>query len=254
MSAIEPAALEVERVDEPLIALTMDTDWAPDEVVEEAAQLVRGAGCKLTLFVTNRVAVKADEIAIHPNLTSISEPDTPISALMAMYPSARGIRSHSLVFTERLRPLYERFNLAYDSNAIAYCCSHIQAAPIGRRTLSLPLFFMDRFHMEMCGDAVNRWDVARLPLQSPGLKIFDLHPVHVLLNTPDVPWYERAKAFYQQPDRLRKMTAPGRGTRTFLEDLLSWIGHHRLRTFTMTELHDRFAPPPAADTTHPCAS
>ena len=44
----------------------------------------------------------------------------PIRELKQMYPQARGLRSHSLFFTERFRPLYEEFGMTYDANAIGY--------------------------------------------------------------------------------------------------------------------------------------
>jgi hypothetical protein len=217
----------------------MDTDWAPEEIVRESIELIRSRGCKVTVFCTNPLNVEADELAIHPNFTNLDELEGTVRPLMDAYPEARGLRSHSLFFTERLRPIYETFGLAYDANAINYLCPHLRPSPIARKTISIPLFFMDRFHMEMA-DEPGRWDVASLPLEAPGLKVFDFHPTHLCLNTPDIEWYERSKAHYHDPERLRACAADGQGARTLLLDLLDWIERGGHATYTCAQIEQEY--------------
>jgi len=225
-----------------MIAFTLDTDWAPLELVRGAIDLIHEAGCKVTVFCTDRLEIEADEIAIHPNFTDLSDLAAPIGELKQIYPQARGLRSHALLFTERFRPLYDEFQLSYDANAMQYLAPGIQPTRIARRTVSLPLFFMDRFHMEMAADREDRWCADDLPLKSPGLKIFDFHPIHLFLNTPNVAWYERAKPFYHEPNRLRDYVADGPGARTLLVDLLHAVRSRGLPTLTLSEIERTVRP------------
>ena len=226
-----------------MIALTLDTDWAPVELVRDAVELIRSRGCKVTVFCTDRLDIEADEIALHPNFTDLTDLETPIRALKEIYPEARGLRSHALFFTERFRPLYEQFDIAYDANAMQYLAAESRVTRIARNTVSIPLFFMDRFHMEMDRDAARRWRLDRLPLARPGLKVFDFHPIHLFLNTPSVAWYERAKPHYHNPEQLRQHVAEGPGARRLLIELLDWIGANHRPTYTLSEIARAYESP-----------
>lgn len=222
-----------------MIAITIDTDWAPLELVRSTIELVHSFDCKLTVFCTNPLEISADEIAMHPNFVDANDLQGPVTALCAAYPQARGLRSHSLFFTERLRAVYEQCEISYDSNAIQHLTPGIRWSPIARRTVSLPIYFMDRFHLEVTADEPCKFSTEQFHWDDDGLKVFDFHPIHIALNTPTVDWYERAKIHYHEPERLRDFVAPGPGTRTLLESILTHIQKRRLPTHTMTELAAR---------------
>jgi len=220
-----------------VIAITMDTDWAPEAVVHEAAQYIRSAGCKVTAFCTGTYDVDVDELAIHPNFTELEDLNAPIEKLKALYPDAVGTRSHCLFYTERLRPLYSRHGLTYDSNAIQYQRRRIQPSLLGRDTLSLPVFFMDCFHLELAENRSDCFSTDWIDWDDTGLKIFDFHPVHILLNSHSVAHYEEAKQDYHNPERLARRARDGAGVRSLLHDILEQISIRRLPTYTMREIN-----------------
>jgi hypothetical protein len=225
-----------------MIAITVDTDWAPVEIVQSTIELIKSYGCKVTLFCTNALEAAADEIAIHPHFTDVSDLRAPVRELKRAFPQARGTRSHSLFFTERLRPVYSEYGLVYDSNAIQYLRPQIECSLAARRTVSMPLYFMDRFHLEMASEKSDKFSIDQFHWDDEGLKVFDFHPIHVFLNTSSVEWYERAKHCYHEPSRLRDYVAGGEGVQTLLKETLSYIERNRLHTYTMSEIGAAYYP------------
>ena len=109
------------------IVITMDTDWVPDEVLEYSIEILSSYHIKVTLFMTHRTKIdlSAHEIAIHPHFASLDLEDY-IKKSLNNFPEAKGSRSHSLFFTERLRPLYKKFGIEYQSNVMMYLQKHIR--------------------------------------------------------------------------------------------------------------------------------
>ncbi len=219
-----------------MIAITIDTDWAPPEVIRFTTDLIHSYRCKVTAFVTDNVDVQADEICIHPNFTDINDLNTPISKLKEIFPTADGIRSHSLFFSERLRPYYTLNNIKFDSNSMQYFNLGIRCSMIAKNTLSIPIYFMDRFHLEMASDDPDRFSIEQFNLDVDSLKVFDFHPIHVFLNTDSIESYNRAKEYYHQPKLLRRYINPGKGIMTLLVSMLSYIKDNNIPTYTMSEI------------------
>lgn len=225
-----------------MIAITVDTDWAPLELILDTVGLIRSYGCKLTVFCTNALDVEADEIALHPCFARLDDLNTPIRTLKECFPQARGIRSHALFFTEYLRPLYAKFGIAYDSNVIQYLRPGIECSIIAKQTISIPLYFMDRFHLEIAGEGDHRFSIDQFHWEKDGLKVFDFHPIHVFLNTNSVEFYERAKQYYHEPAKLKDLVNPGQGIRTLLTEVLTFIRNYNLPTYTMSEIEAIYRP------------
>jgi hypothetical protein len=222
-----------------MIALTIDTDWASEELVRQTVEMIHAYGCKVTAFCTDALSTEADEVALHPNFVDL-DLETPIRHLKDVFPNAIGMRSHSLFFTERFRPIYDAQKLIYDSNAIQYLRRGIRCAAISTLTMSIPIYFMDRFHLEMAAAKADRFSVSQFDWDDDGLKVFDFHPIHVAMNTSSVEWYERHKIHYHNLDRLRECVAPGEGICTLLEKLLSYIRAQGMKTYTMSEVESAF--------------
>ena len=129
---------------------------------------------------------------------------------------------------------FER-GLRYDSNL----CLHLQPrlVPLHHATglLRFPVFLEDDVLLARERDRELK---AFLPLlKTPGLKIFNFHPQHVALNTPDVEWYAGVR---HGLDDGRARTYSGRGVRTLLMDLLSAVcDSPGLGVFSLAQLFDR---------------
>src|ERR1017187_7044133 len=94
---------------EPCVALTLDIDWAPDFVIDFAADLLIRRRVKATWFVTHsspavdrlRDHPELFELGIHPNFLPGSSQGKTVAEVLsfcrACVPEARSMRTHALV-------------------------------------------------------------------------------------------------------------------------------------------------------------
>ena len=93
------------------IFLTIDIDWAHDEILLDTIELVEEAGVAATWFVTHETEVLERlrsnpyfELGIHPNFNFLLQGDARnggnagevISNVVQMVPEATSVRSHSM--------------------------------------------------------------------------------------------------------------------------------------------------------------
>ena len=225
----------------PRFAITFDVDWAPDWAILLCADRCAAAGVPATFFVTHdspalvalRRRGRRVELGLHPNFLPGSDHGAdPLSVLRhctALVPEARSLRSHSLVQSTVL------LGLVADHTAITTDVSlllplhdglHATEFPAGqsRRLLRrLPYVWEDDI-MAVWPDW--DWDIGRLP--QSGLCILDFHPIHVALNSASLDAYgavkmalgERKLASLTESE-ARSFAQSGKGSRTFLDDLLA---------------------------------
>src|SRR5471030_1889107 len=83
----------------PQISITIDVEWVPSLVIEEMRSLLDDRNVPATFFCTSEPALKPSrlhEFALHPNFTGLDSWESVLSPLRALYPAARGIRTHCL--------------------------------------------------------------------------------------------------------------------------------------------------------------
>jgi hypothetical protein len=187
--------------------LTLDIDWAPDWMVADAAQALARAGVRATWFATHRSPVLADllserlfEVGVHPNfLPGSSHGEQPAEVMrhvLEFVPGARTVRTHSLLQSERhSQMLVEDFGLRTDCSQLLMDSAHVaphrlRFSPEGPWLTRVPHVFQDNMFMF----AGRPWSVDDPAFHTPGLKVFDFHPVHLALNSPSFDVYARLKA------------------------------------------------------------
>jgi hypothetical protein len=90
-----------------MIALTLDIDWSPDEIVNEVVGVIDDAGVPATLFCTDPGTDRSGqssslasrfgsrhELGLHPNFQYTADYAGVFDRLMKIYPSVKGFRSH----------------------------------------------------------------------------------------------------------------------------------------------------------------
>lgn len=225
-----------------MIILTFDTDWVPEEILKEIILELTKKNIKATVFASNEYKIlknppKNVEVAIHPNFDKGGfEEQT--KSIFEIYPKSIGVRNHSLAFSERLRPIWSDLRLKYASNYAFHLEPNIKPFFIAKDVIEFPVYFMDRFYLEMTEPNTN-FDLTALKLDQPGLKIFDFHPVHLALNTPTLRFYDENKHFYQLPDKLKLAAYKGRGIRTLYSNLLDHIEKNKIETYMLRELTNK---------------
>jgi len=219
-------------------AISFDTDWAPEEVMDHTLKEILPGEIPATFFVTNSYRCLGGhsdkhEIAPHTNPLALTEEALlgELDEKLAHCPTGcLGHRGHSLYWTERLRPIFRQKGIKYDSSTMMYLEGDIRPFKIGHDLVELPLFFMDFFHLECCALAgENPFSIDSLHLETNGLKILDFHPIHLFLNTPNIEFYASVKAHYQHPVELSKQKYNGYGIKNCFEDILNrlvQLGYH----------------------------
>ena len=152
--------------------------------------------------------------------------------LAQMVPEARGVRAHGLLMSTALLVEYGRRGLVYESSYLLEGTPGLTPAVAWNGVVRLPIYWEDDVQM-LHGRAFQLDD---LGLGRPGLKIFNFHPVHVALNSPDLHAYHRLRdhltaagrplveATPEDFERFRTRGVPG--TADLLDELLGWLSHH----------------------------
>jgi hypothetical protein len=152
-------------------------------------------------------------------------------------PEAKGARSHSLFYDSLMIPLYREFGLEYDSSYQLPLTPGLE--PIWKEydVLELPIYFADHFELKT---GATGFDIGRLHLERPGLKVINLHPNMLYLNAVSDRHYMASKAFYHDQERLLESRFSGRGIRSMVMDLLEHVASKRLSTATLGEVNERW--------------
>jgi len=232
----------------PAYCFTTDLDWAPESMVEETLSLFDRYRVPLTPFITHASPAIArryegtavGEVGVHPNFRPGSSHGATESAVvdhvLALWPAAKCFRSHGFVDSSSIAEAFHSRGLQYDSNL----CLYLQPGAMPLQHVSglvrFPVFLEDDdVAAKRNGWSTDRFEVA---LRTPGLKIFNFHPQHVCLNTPDLSHYERAKGRVGE-NRWHESVHEGAGARTLLVGLLEFVrANPGLGVFSLRELYD----------------
>lgn len=215
----------------PQAVLTFDTDWAPQFMVDRCLDILSEGGAGATFFCTGPYDFRGldrIETALHPNFlpdsTQGADPESVVSWLKSLYPEAIGTRSHRYFWHVGLRPVLLRHGLRYDCSQIMPGQSHLGLAEhLGLKRGAT--WWSDNMHLRHGLDPAF-FDPPGLT--APGLKILDIHPVHVCLNTPDPDWFRTTMAGLPPlPELTEEIVAPlrhpGAGIGTWLEQAVRRI-------------------------------
>jgi hypothetical protein len=236
--------MSLNRSDAGKLCITLDMDWASDEVAGPVAEMMRRRGVKATFFATNHSRLLSGldgeqfEVGLHPNFNNCAgDFRAPLEGLKRLYPRARGARSHSLFVSSHILQLYVEHGLNYESNIFLF--EHEGLRPVLRFEgfVSIPFCWSDDKHISL----QRPFTLDALGLETPGLKVLNFHPMHVFMNTSSDAHYESYKRHYQEPDRLAEFVnrrSPGVGT--LFGALLEHLEETGRRTYTMGEVCDEF--------------
>jgi len=224
---------------------SFDVDWAPEKVIEDVVTLLKEHNIKGTFFATHYSNVLKNiekegihEIGIHPNFNPLLTGESghyqkKIDDLLEMYPSAVGLRSHSLVQSCPILIYSLEKNIKYDSNIYI---------PFGKNLKPFDYFGLIRIPYNWEDD--GQW-VSGKSFENCGLKldaelnIFSFHPIHIYLNTHNQKMYDAVKHFYQIPEELLKnRNATVVGTRDLFISLLNLCKKDNLQTCTLKDYYN----------------
>ncbi len=205
------------------VCITLDLDWAADEVLRGALDLVRELDVPVTLFCTHSTGLvhgldpERFEIAWHPNFLADRDEGDVLDELARLFPAAAGVRTHALYYHSRLVPRYLRRGIRYLAHDLCFLEAGLAPRTHWSGLVDVPGFWEDDVHALVFD---GEFRVAQLGLERPGLKVFDFHPIHLALNTDRMSRYEAARPDIEAGRSLEAHVNPGRGSRTLLVELV----------------------------------
>jgi hypothetical protein len=215
--------------------LTLDIDWAHDDILDDAIELMEVYQVPATWFVTHDTPLLARlrsnpnfELGIHPNFNFLLNGDDRfgknavdvVDRLLTIVPEAKCVRSHSTTQSSGLLDLFRRKGLTHECNSFIPVQSGIELKPwrLWSGITCVPYSWEDDVAC-LYGPESGAWPMSRL-IGREGIKVFDFHPVHIFLNTEHMDRYEKTRAWHRAPQELRAHRYEGEGSRTrFLEFL-----------------------------------
>lgn len=227
-----------------MISLSFDIDWANDMVIQHSLDILESAKIKATFFVTHDSPVVRSiesyghEIGLHPNfLPNFNGDGIPyrqvIDSLMQTFPTAQGIRAHSLCTSAPLLDYCYGKGLKYDSSL--YFPN--QTKPYKEYTGIYRIPFINSDFQTVIDQKSFENDILNYDSTLPYVFVF--HPIHIYLNTMTKDHYEQAKKYNNDIENLlnyRNHTNPG--AENFLKNLL--VNYPSSQFRTMFNIYDHF--------------
>ena len=224
------------------IYITLDIDWAPDEVIEYCVVQLRKYKVKSTFFVTHEspflkslVNEHDIEIGVHPNYLNNKNFENVIDHLLECYPSATSVKAHALYSSSCLVKLYQMKGFKVCSDILLP--NHPNLVPVWRfgvnSILITPYFWEDGNYFTNVKEP--DFEIEKF-IKIPGMKIFNFHPIHIFTNTSSLKHYTDFKKYYNRPSELIKRRSK-LGTGDFFSKLLMYIATDK-STKTLRELYE----------------
>lgn len=224
-----------------MFVLTIDVDWALEELIQDVVELINERKLHSTFFLTNQINFsKLDnhELAIHPYFNSIGNEETTLKNTIDLLPQkqTKGSRSHKLFHSSSILQLYKKYGIEYDSNYYIPSSTQIEPFMIDwADVLEIPFFFADDAYY----DTKNRFDLSDINLDDKGVKVFLFHPFHIFMNTRNSYDYSKHKVYYNNFEYLNKnRNIVTKGTRDIFISLLDYIKKNKIETKTMNEVNN----------------
>jgi hypothetical protein len=240
--------------EQPVFCFTADVDWASDDALREAHALFDDYDLSVTYFLTHSSPYLSELLAsgcidagLHPNfLPGSSHGDSlpeVIDYCIQLHPEAQCFRSHRYFDVTDVTHRFVELGLRYDSNVCTLLQQGIRPFLHESGLVRFPAFFEDGTYLFHQGD-LDFGAVAESLFLKPGTKVVSLHPMHLVMNSPNLPYSRRVKDAVSRTtwntlaeDDLRRLRYRGRGIRDFAEQLLAFVRDRGLPVFSLAELY-----------------
>lgn len=232
-----------------IFSITFDVDWAKDAIIEDLINLVTQYNCKTTWFITHPSSLWNQltndthkfELGIHPNFlpnsTQGSSLEEIIDYLLKTVHKPYVFRMHSLHQSiPLLSKLRDYSGIDIDSSLFLpetpylMPLQHLTANSVLYR---VPVFWADDY--ELLKRDFSFLEPGRI--ETPGIKVFLFHPIHIFLNTPNPAYYEqfKNKKNLSPTDRYT-----GFGVRDILKNLLEYLAREGRKLNSLSDIVEQY--------------
>jgi hypothetical protein len=216
------------------VFITLDMDWANDAVMNYVLDLIENAGVNCTIFVTHETSaiermkkMNNVELGIHPNFNFLLQGDQRfgktayevVNYFKEIVPEAVSARSHSITQGSIIYDAYIKNGIQFDCNSFIPSYTKIKLRPWKEDydLIKVPYCWADDLHMEI----KDGFEIDSL-LKRKGLKVLDIHPIHIYLNTEMNKRYNKARPYLDNLQKLQDFVNHETfGTGDFFKKLIS---------------------------------
>ena len=235
--------------------ITIDIDWASDEIVDYVSGMLLGKNVKATWFITHysssirRLADYPEtfELGLHPNFRADSSQGSSLDQVMRylrrILPHSELVRMHGLVQSTRLlSELVARYGITVDVSLCLYNTPLITPHEVwfakGEKSLlRIPYFWEDDYELNAPAPC---WSFNAKRYHCRGLKVFNFHPVHIALNSKD----DRAYSTIRDKKRMQNLTLAEidpyvnreAGTHTLFMGIVDYLSEQKEAQFTIGDI------------------
>ena len=217
LKKISDINLEKKESWEGKVFLTLDTDWACDEVLNYVIDIIEEyKNPKVTWFLTHKTKVlkrlsknKNFEIGIHPNFNTLLDGDFSsgktkdeiVNNLINLVPGAVSVRSHSMTQSSRIIDVFYKKGLKFDCNHFIPHYSQNSVFPWKHWNgiIKVPYMWEDDIAI-----IENDEFIPSKILKLDSINVIDFHPIHIFLNSIDMKAYNDSKNFLNNYKELKK--------------------------------------------------
>jgi hypothetical protein len=227
-----------------VICLSFDTDHMDEARMREFLDVVPIPGAA-TFFCTQPyecLEVTGHEIGPHPTLEPGMDWDAELQARRRQFPEATGWRAHSCLFSHMLALQLAQLGYVYASTHDDFGGSSPAPQRVAWGIWQIPIYYADnldfstpRFWPQLEWEPFAPELIERAVRDAQGVYVFDFHPVHLLLNTPQADYYLERREPFREGAPLEELRFGGQGTRSFYDDLLAEMQRNELVSLSISE-------------------
>ncbi|MEE2566464.1 polysaccharide deacetylase WbmS family protein [Hyphobacterium marinum] len=230
-----------------MICLTHDTDYMTPDGMERFLDEFTGPGTD-TFFLWKPypgMDWRGHEAQPHPFYDDLTDAEGKLRKFIdELGIPATGMRTHSCVYSHIVSGAAHRCGLRYVSVTSQLFRQDIKPYKEAWGVWEVPIYYMD--NMDLCWP--DNWpnddhkplskDTIKRAFDGDGLKVFDIHPLHVALNTTSYEDYKTVRVKLQDGASPWDVALPGYGVRSFYEDLRTAMSDAGVKSKSLTEVVD----------------
>lgn len=236
---------------------SMDVDWASDFVIEFAIKYFDEKNIPVMFFLThknkyigNLIKNGTIQYGIHPNFIQPSSQgetrEDIIKYCLDAFPKTRAFRSHRWYADNDIYTQLYDSGIKYESNL---CTMLNVMMPYIHRSgmVSFPVFLEDGAYLYHNLDL--RFNNVKNIFAEDGLKVINIHPMHLILNTPYFKYMRDIKDSVSR-EKWNNMSSEdvdiyrnnsSVGIADFIGEIINYIEKNQIETYSMEDMYDYIA-------------
>lgn len=219
------------------VCITIDTDWASDNAVNQTLKYFESRSIPLTIFTTHdspiiRNALKKHEVGLHPFFGAESDHGDNVKSVteyvLTLPHNIKAFRCHRFETSNSTQEAMAASGMIACSNI---CTDLEKISPFIERNgiLEVPIFLEDGGYLRR-GHPLTDKSLISKRLAKPGISVITIHPMHFCLNSPNFMFMRNIKDSMTRgelknlsTERIAQLTYSGLGISDFVKEIIESV-------------------------------